>query len=107
MLSLAADMAAAQEEASSAGRQLEDALLAAGERHRHRRRLHTAAVRWHALQVQHTAAGDALEAARARQRSARAAKFAAMHIISPVRQGEEGAEAGLPRRIHPRDPLPR
>lgn len=48
LVSLAADMAAAQEEASSAGRQLEDALLAPGERLRHRRRLHTAMVRWHA-----------------------------------------------------------
>ena len=100
MVSLAADMAAAQEEASSAGHQLEDALLAAGERQRQRRRLHTAAVRWHALQVQHTAAGDALEAARARQRAARAAKFAAMHIIGPVRLPRGGGR-GRPASPHP------
>lgn len=105
LVSLAADMAAAQEEASSAGRQLEDALLAPGERLRHRRRLHTAMVRWHALQTQHAAASEALEGARAKQRAAKNTKLAAIRVSGPVRLGEE--EADPPRRLHPREPIPR
>ena len=65
---LAADMAAAQAEASAAGRNLQGgpAVLPPGELLRHRRRLHAAAVRWHALQERHEAAGQALDAARRR-----------------------------------------
>jgi len=65
-------------------------------------------VRWHALQDEHEAAGKALNVARQRQHTARAAKMAAIQVVVPPQaydSDEEEEDEDPARHLHPEEPI--
>lgn len=110
MVALKANLKAATAEAQAADRELQGgaAVVPPAERLRHRRRLHAAAVRWHALQDEYEEAARALEVTHRRQKAAQAAKLAAIQVVVPPQpddSSDDDEEEPLPRHLHPEEPI--